>query len=407
MSQCVYDFHELGCEIGNLLECVNNLEAGIDRPDKRIIIDATCRNIRIELNKFFSDKECTGVVFTENTDKPFFGILVKPFGDYCDNLLDDELGKYSFRKYVVEFDSKLFNQNGIGFDQGMIPEEIMSLLLYDIDQLTSVRSFNELKTLINSIAVGLCMSVSSVITKRTKPLFNYCVAETVHKMFGICEKNDNNLVLASELIRAYGLEGEFDGAFNKIQLKRNQAEKENVCETLALNWFFYIMKDYMEYNTYPIYTLRQGLEVTGSSLFKNMIYAALAALDDPGLNTYVEESKKRSLISNIKVNGMKSIEDDVYEYSMRVKNIDDESSAILLMRQINSRIGIIADYLENEELSDFERKRWEKLYDKYDKLREEMVKKPIYSRKMYGLFVDYNALMNMNYANQMTMNTMY
>ena len=135
---------------------------------------------------------------------------------------------------------------------------------------------------------------------------------------------------------------------------------------------------------------------------------ALRKLGDVDMaNTYVEEGKKKSLLSNIKSNGMKSIEDDLYEYSMRIKNIDDESSAILLMRQINSRIGIIADYLEQEDLTDFERKRYEKLYERYDKLREEMVKKPIYSRKMYGLFVDYNALMNMSNQNTMTMNTMY
>ena len=111
----------------------------------------------------------------------------------------------------------------------------------------------------------------------------------------------------------------------------------------------------------------------------------------------------------MKYSGMKSLEDDLYEYSMRVKNIDDENSAILLMRQINSRMGIISDYLESEDdLSDSERKRWEKLYDKYDKIRDQMIAKPIYSRKMYGLFVDYNALMNMNNPqNFTTMNTMY
>lgn len=403
MDRCVYDFSELGGNIGTLMAWTNTKEEGIDRPDRSIAIDTACRKIRIELNKFFPDRECTGVVFTENTDKSFFGILVKPSGDYCAELFDDELRKHYFRKYMVEFDSKLFDP----VEREIVIEEVMTLLLYDIDRLMSTNAFDELKTLINSISVGLHVSASAMVTKRTKPLFNYCVSETAHKMFGICEKSNEDLTLANELVRAYGLETYFDNAFEKIQLKRNQLEKNNVCPTLALNWFFYVMKDYMEYNTYPIYTLRQGLETTGSCLLKNMILAALTALDDPGLNTYVEESKKRSLLSNIKINGMKSIEDDVYEYSMRVKNVDDESSAILLMRQINSRIGIIEDYLENEELSEYERKRWEKLYDKYDKLRDEMVKKPIYSRKMYGLFVDYNALMNMNYANQMTMNTMY
>ena len=69
---------------------------------------------------------------------------------------------------------------------------------------------------------------------------------------------------------------------------------------------------------------------------------------------------------------------------MRIKNIDDENSAILLMRQINSRMSLIQDYLDEEEkLPDSERRRWEKLEDRYEKLRQKMITKPIYSRKMY------------------------
>ena len=367
------------------------------------IIDEACSCIKNELNKFFNDKKCFGVIFTVNTDKPFFGIIAKPHGDYIYPITTEELElPTSFDKYIIELDSKMFSKD-IEFDS----REIISLLLYDIDKITSTQVFNELRDVVTSVAVGLEINPSTYITKQTEALFNYCLYETAHKMFGICEQPDYGLILASEIVRAYNLEYPFDSAFEKVQSLRDSLEKNNTCPTLALNWFFYTMKDYSPYNTLPIYTLRQGLETTGSYLFKSAILAALEGLNDPGINTYVEESKKKSLISNIKLNGMKSLEDDVFEYSMRVKNIDDESSAILLMRQINSRMGIIADYLESEDLSDFDRKRWEKLYERYDKLRDEMVKKPIYSRKMYGLFVDYNALMNMNAANQMTMNTMY
>ena len=91
---------------------------------------------------------------------------------------------------------------------------------------------------------------------------------------------------------------------------------------------------------------------------------------------------------------------------MRIKNIETENEAIYVIRQINNRMAIISDYLETEELTEIDRERFFKLYDKYDGLREELSKKAIYNRKMYGLFVDYNALQQMSNSG-MTMNTYY
>ena len=383
------------------IEHVANCECG--NPDKKKL-DAACAEIRTELNKIFYDRKCMGVIYTENIDKEFFGIIVKPHGDYTDSLVsEEECNECYFKNYVVEFDSKLF-ASPIDF----YTIELVALLLHDVDTITSVQSFKELRDVVNCISVGLEINPETVITKNTKPLFSYCVCETAHKMFGICEVPDYGINMATELIRALGLEEVFVNAFEKVQKLRSDVEKNNACPVLALNWFFYTMKDFSPYNRLHLYTLRHAIDTTGSCLFRNMIHVAMEALDAPSLNVYVSESaKKKGLVASMKANGMKSLEDDVFEYSMRIKNIDDENSAILLMRQINSRMGIIADYLETEELSEFDRSRWEKLYNRYDKLRDEMVKKPIYSRKMYGLFVDYNALMNMNAANQMTMNTMY
>ena len=113
-----------------------------------------------------------------------------------------------------------------------------------------------------------------------------------------------------------------------------------------------------------------------------------------------------SLAAQIKYSGLKSLEDDIYEYRMRIKNVETENDAIYIVRQINNRMGLISDYLENEDLSELDRERFFKLYDKYDSLREELSKKSIYNRKMYGLFVDYNALQQMSNGS-MTMNTYY
>ena len=109
----------------------------------------------------------------------------------------------------------------------------------------------------------------------------------------------------------------------------------------------------------------------------------------------------------MKRNGLKSIEEDLFEYTMRLRNVETQDDAILLMRQINSRMSILEDYLrEDTEMEDKERQRWEKCYEGYVKLRDDLSKKSVYNRKMYGLFVDYNALQNMSQSGQL-MNTYY
>ena len=192
--------------------------------------------------------------------------------------------------------------------------------------------------------------------------------------------------------------------------------KDQICSTtITMNWF---VEKYI--NLTPqchkdiANDLREAIQFTGSKLVRrllNQVINNLVILRCPGEQKYYSAlteaaKKKMSLASQIKYNGLKSLEDDVYEYRMRIKNVDSENEAINIVRQINNRMGIISDYLENEELSDIDRERFYKLYDKYDGLREELSKKAIYNRKMYGLFVDYNALQQMPDSNTV-MNTYY
>ena len=105
--------------------------------------------------------------------------------------------------------------------------------------------------------------------------------------------------------------------------------------------------------------------------------------------------KKRSLFGQIKDSGLRAIEQDVYEYMMRIKNIEDEDDALLLMRQINNRISILEDYIYNEELTEAQYNKWNGVLQRYLELRENLTKKAVYKQKMYGLFADYNALQQM------------
>ena len=93
------------------------------------------------------------------------------------------------------------------------------------------------------------------------------------------------------------------------------------------------------------------------------------------------------------------------EYTMRIKNIEDENDALLLMRQLNNRIAILEDYIAQEELDERSYQKWNKVLEKYYSLRETLTKKTIYKQKMYGLFADYNVLQQMYMRGEL--NTIY
>ena len=116
---------------------------------------------------------------------------------------------------------------------------------------------------------------------------------------------------------------------------------------------------------------------------------------------YVTEAKKRgSLFSQIKYNGLRGIEDDLYEFMVRARNAETEDEVFYALKQINVRLSILDDYLRFEEMSDADRDRWSAVRDKYAAIRDEIAHKKVYNRKNYGIFVDYNKIDSMDGEDQ-------
>ena len=98
-----------------------------------------------------------------------------------------------------------------------------------------------------------------------------------------------------------------------------------------------------------------------------------------------------SLFRSLKKNGLRGIENELYEYTMRVKNCTDPDDAYLVMRGINNRLGVLEDYIYSEQLTDSDRRHWEEAAQAYRDLRVVLSKKKL-EGKQYGLFFDYNKL---------------
>ena len=85
---------------------------------------------------------------------------------------------------------------------------------------------------------------------------------------------------------------------------------------------------------------------------------------------------------------MKKYEDDFFEIQFEVNNMETQEEAMLLLHRINSRMAVLDDYLTSEDLSAADRKRWERLYSEYNKLRFNLSNNKIYANKT-RLYVNY------------------
>ena len=178
-----------------------------------------------------------------------------------------------------------------------------------------------------------------------------------------------------------------------------------------LHWSLRLYKDIHLKRVPAIKTLDKAASISGSGLLKGKIdylkkrltnyVAPLASVKGSVMNPIVDIAVKESaenvlwelnIFKNMKLNGLRSIESDSYEYEMRIRNVEDEAEALAILHEINVRLSMLENYMANNKLSSNEAKKYDALYKKYCGLRDELSKKKVYKKKNYGLWYDYNSL---------------
>lgn len=349
-------------------------------------------NVMKELNNFFKDDmSCIGVKFTENTDNEFFGIYIKSIDVDPKSIMGIEGELKNPNKYLIEIDSKL--------SYILSPMELVSIIIYEIKNIVSKTALEKFRDAF-TFYIGMndyMVNIENIV--HYDKLFNMVYDESVATLYSIFRRPTDEVCVGDDFMSGCGLYEYFNSAVDKIKsLKDSVFSTELSDKLLTMQWYVSIINSINTDTRYISTILREGFESTGSRLLRTNILNAIKELEP--MTDHVERyfntlTESRSLVGSIKQNGIRSIEQDVYEYTMRIKNIEDENDALLLMRQINNRISILEDYVATEELEDRERDKIYKLMDKYYTLRESLTKKTVYKQKMYGLFADYNALQKM------------
>ena len=347
------------------------------------------RSIKNELNKFFKDSVCKDVIYTKNTDKLFFGMCVIPVIDsekVTTILLSDE--KVRIKTYYVEIDSKLI-------DLQLSKKELTACILHEVGHMVNdATPGDELRKnldVYNAQTDGV-MDVGNI--GRNSRFIEYGIKDALIKITTVFNKKDEE-VLADEFVVMCGYGPELESALTKITKSFPTINNNVSNKFIVLLWSIRMTKE-MRYNRIrAIETLDATEKMSGSKLIQNEIKKTKNFLKTANLRNLVREEvmlegigqKLSAMRHTMKMKGMRQLEDDLYEYALRVKNVDEQAEALAILRELNSKMAIIEDFIYNEKLSDSERKRWFALLDKYIKVRDELSKKSTYDEKYYGLFV--------------------
>lgn len=351
-------------------------------------------NIRRELNRFFKDSTCTQVFYTNNTDKMFFGIIVNA-GIDSDKIYDYLMGTDEMRisKYSLEYDSHLFNPI-----LGLTSRELVAMTLHEVGHVTNdITPIANARRYLDEYMAKSHDSIAMSDSIHYREILAYALKDFISKDRSMFYTNDVDEILADDFVRMYGYTADLERAMNKIISKNMKLYSGgNVDKFSAFTWTLSLYRHLGTRRIGAIKALNKAKALTGSTIEKmemDAMIKRISRIDDYALMeadiTASVKSKINERMRKMRINNMRSLEDDFYELNMRVRNVEDEDDALYLMRQLNTRIAIIEDFVNSDDLSQSEAKRWRESLEKFKRVRDELSSTLVYKGKTYGVFVPY------------------
>ena len=374
------------------------------KPEDRVVAPnmSNLADLRTIINSIFDENKCLDVLYTLNTDKQFFGIRINPAMSASDAtviLSTDE--KVRLVNYQIEFDSKLF-------DIGLSGDELVAITIYEIaSMMDNTEIFDNLRALIDCNVVTNDDVISIRDSVNYAQLIIFAIKDTMYKLSSMIFKDEPEDLLANPATAATETGESLLSAREKIISSiSGLGDTFRTPKPVILEWMFLMYRD-MKINSGIISdTLNDAKAFTASRLeiaeidktldAINRIDSSIIESKNIDLNHFFEKKhlsslNEVSLFRSLKKNGLRGIENELYEYTMRVKNCTDADDAYLVMRGINNRLGVLEDYIYSEQLTDSDRRHWEEVAQAYRDLRVVLSKKKL-EGKQYGLFFDYNKL---------------
>lgn len=369
------DFNEVSAKIYDICQAFINTGS---------VEDTNTSALVTVLNKIFAGKQCVTVIVTDNHDNLPFGIHVSPTINNVDLmtiLVDTE--EFELDRYTVEIDSKLIND----------VQDHDLIAAYMLDTIAGVISPETITTLRAIIDITL---ESTGTTLNIKQSANYSAI----LIYGI-KNMIRKIVNCSDKVYIESDEFELEELLSTVSVKIASLWKEVEAGDPKMSVLAWVLLIYTELDTEykdAIVTLTDARPLTGSELEKIEIDKCIKSLHRASTEAVTEavlhEFKGLSIFRTLKQNGLRGLEDDLYEYKVRVKNVQDQGDAIYIMRCINSRLSILEDFIATEpNLKEADRARWQGVIDAYRELRAKLAEKKFTSADRA-----LNAYLNFDYS---------
>lgn len=366
MKKIYYNFSKLENSVSNfiILRDKNSLE-----------------KLRRELNSFFKDSFCKDILYTNNTDKLFFGMCVTTIFD--DNtavfniLSDKDINPNT--QYILEVDSKLL-------DLGLSTKEFVAILLHEIGHVVNnTQGVDAVKNYLNIYLAKNRESIDVQKVAKCLPIFKYAISNSITKLTSLFYK-DYEEVIADEFVIACGYGQYLESGMKIIISSIGTLNKTaNVNKLIALQWALRIYKDFSIRRVNVLQTLRNIEPSLATQTDKKHVKSIINTVSNPihesfDTRNFFKERERKHIRKSIK-----NFENDYYDILLRAKNTQDYNESLTLLRKVNGIISLIEDFISSDKIDN--KDKWFDIMDKFKELREILSNKEVYKDKYYGLFV--------------------
>lgn len=329
--------------------------------------------IKTELSKMFNNlPKCNGVIYTNNTDKFFFGMkcYINITTTMVDRIMGDNTIDDNFVKdYFIEIDSKLYDPM-LNLTSG----EMMAILLHEIGHIAiNSRSIDEVRKAVDMYYVQSNTSYNPGCDYRYKQLLAFALKDSVMKVGSVFTKIGDEEIMADSFVASCGYGPHLESGMRKISRNAMFIDKTADRRLLNLSWVLRIGTEFNIKRLPAIHTLNKAKELTASELEKNELDNAVKSVSqmkDPMTEaTALFEAKNvfSDKWHKFKMKNIFAIKNEIYELNLRLRCAESEEDLMFIIREANTNIAILEDFLSSEELSDAQRKELnEAIFELYD-----------------------------------------
>lgn len=376
-------------KVNSLINSIRELRSENVSDDNIFAVKNSINDLLAEMYPMRKYK-CDSFYYTHNTDNVAFGLVVIPkFKDAISKiLLDDD--RIEINKFSVELDSKMF-------DYGLSDEQVVTLIMFNVLHLLNDNVVDKVRDIVTDYLSNHDQYIKLDNNQNSRvQLLDFGIYDTICQLTSPLQIVDEEVVRADQYLselELYELPEAINIAYKKIPGCTSVVERSPKLN--ALDWCFRIYSRLDTERVPAVRLLNKMSSITGSVIYKAMIRNALLILNTISTDSYIRESalQEGSLLQSIKYNGLRGLENDLYEFMLRARNADTEDEVMYALKQINTRLTILDDYIwSNDGKKDPNRDRWQSVYDKYIAIRDEIAAKKVYNKRNYGIFVDYDKI---------------